>query len=255
MNDKPLESKLEENCIARIARETIQEMEASGAIENAVRESVKNTIFKVISDALTGYSVRKKIIDKIDECTDGLINSIGLDSYSALVLNAVKSMADEKAESDARKMFNAIRRHSFLSKKDYPRTLDGIIQEYEKDLDLLDEEEKRRINEDCGGYLCRISITESGFRTRAVTIELGQEADCDPEIIMRFTNYPEYTLWRELILDGSPVSIESLPKYVGSFRAMIVWMYATHASLSGDISPLKTRKEEYKEELYFDLDY
>lgn len=225
--------------LSGVIDEAVRELEKDGTLEQLVKNAVKGAIESAVKSYYGGYSLRERIVKKI-EIDDVTIDAIGLQSYSRLVVEEFARGLEGRAKKDAETIGHAVLNYSKYRSEGAPKSLREFISLIEDWVDDVDPDEGRRLNEEYGGYLCKLDTGTGdgdGYGLTRVTLSVGEYGK--PDVVMRFVVFSDgMGRMESLVIHGSEISLATAPCWATPFESLAIWLYASKHSLVMDTGML-----------------
>lgn len=89
--------------IQKIVNDHIKTMEENGVIEKTIKENIEKTVIKAITDALSGYQLKRDIEEKISKEVSVVVSNIGFTAYNSFIAEKVKEITESVCNEDIAK--------------------------------------------------------------------------------------------------------------------------------------------------------
>lgn len=237
--------------IQEITNARIAELHESGAIKKQIEDGIDKTIKSAIDDAVSSYSFKREIEEKVAKELSVVANTIGFDGYTKHLTQKLNSIINKYAKDDLAKKIEKEFSSIYLDKRESIK-LSEIFEAYKEYLqNKLDCEEQRdwggiRLECERDGYLCyKIGSP------RLSSIRYGSNKyDSDKEFqfcLFGVNNEKKTAKIGSVYLDNEIINKELIKRYLTDFEMLILNIMYNDTDVVIDCD------EDY--DLYFDNEY
>lgn len=156
--------------INKIAQDKITAMEESGKVKEHIEKEVEKLVLGSITDALSGWDIRREIVSKAKESVSHVIDALDFTAYNSFIAEKIRQLTTGALHDDVAKKVQDSFECIFIQKRDSIK-LSEIFEAYREWLiSDLDENEQYELDnefyagmeddEKFGWLKCRLSKEE-----------------------------------------------------------------------------------------------
>lgn len=146
--------------INKIAQEKISSMEENGEIQKHLETKLQELVLNSVTAAFEGWSIRKKIQEKIESQISPCLDALDFTSYNSFICQKVKFITEELLKKDIAKKISDTFEEIFMLKRESIK-LSEIFEAYrEWAIEDLEEDEQYSLD---NNFYASMEGSEYGF--------------------------------------------------------------------------------------------
>ena len=210
--------------LSQIVADVFAKMDADGSFRALLEREAKAAVENAVKEYFGSHGLRRAITSRL-EVTDGMLDRLGLDSYSHMVMEAFAIGLADKAKADAQAVYEAVSAYSgYYAGDDTPRALSQLINEFVDDISDITDTTKEERNECHEGYFVSI---KHDYTFNRITVDMDEYGDCAvPKISLTLMRSIVKESWFVVgvLINGREINLASVPSYMSRFESMLIWL-------------------------------
>lgn len=238
--------------LTQIVMDKMAQMEQEGAVKALIQEQVEEAVTGAIKRVFGGWALQDALEKEMKEYLPDMVKDIGLDTYNAYIAETVKKLAIAGLKENAKNVMNE-RVNEILCKKRKSILLSELLDEYRRDRNDCEEDEKRDWNEDHDGFTCHVDPGRgsSSQYFKYFDIYLSEEGDIEGTYPDDFDYVIKIQCWtgshiygdgdqlegkiQDIYRNGDRISKQFVTSTPSSFDALLMNLYLNKTEIVMDM--------------------